>query len=162
MTMADIKTTDERSKNMAAIRSRDTKPELFIRHGLFARGYRYRIASKSIPGHPDLYFARYHTALFVHGCFWHRHEDCKYAYTPKSREDFWMAKFRANQRRDETVRNDLKEIGCRQLVIWECAVKMSMKDKDISAKLFGTIEMFLKSETQYLEISQALLLSEDV
>ena len=85
----DIKSAEDRSRNMAAIRSKDTKPEIFFRKLLFANGFRYRKNVNYVPGHPDLYLAKYHTAIFVHGCFWHRHKGCKYAYMPKSRQEFW-------------------------------------------------------------------------
>ena len=102
--MADIVSPEQRSQNMAAIRSRDTKPEVYFRKLLFAKGYRYRIAAKNIPGHPDIFLRKYNTAIFIHGCFWHRHHGCKYAYTPKSREDFWQNKFEANIKRDYIVK----------------------------------------------------------
>lgn len=105
--MADIVSAEERSRNMAAIRNRDTKPEVYLRKLLFARGYRYRIADRSVPGHPDIFLRRYNTAIFVHGCFWHRHRECKYAYTPKSRVEFWQKKFDDNVRRDRIVQKEL-------------------------------------------------------
>ena len=88
--MADIVSPEKRSQNMSAIRSKNTKPEVYLRKLLFAQGYRYRIADKSVPGHPDIFLRKYNTAIFVNGCFWHRHPDCKYAYTPKSRVEFWQ------------------------------------------------------------------------
>ena len=91
--MADIKSPEERSRNMSAIRSKDTKPELYLRKLLFAEGLRYRKNVERIPGCPDMFLAKYHTAVFVHGCYWHRHYGCKYAYTPISRIDFWQNKF---------------------------------------------------------------------
>ena len=151
--MADIKSQEERSKNMAAIRSRDTKPEVYLRKGLYARGYRYRIATSSVPGHPDLYLSKYKAAIFVHGCFWHRHEGCKYSYMPKSRVEFWQKKFESNVTRDQTVQRQLQESGIRCLVIWECAVNQSRKKKWSSDSLFTAVEDFLHSEEIYLEIS---------
>ena len=91
--MADIVSPEKRSQNMSAIRSKNTKPEVYLRKLLFAQGYRYRIADKSVPGHPDIFLRKYNTAIFVNGCFWHRHPGCKYAYTPKSRVEFWQKKF---------------------------------------------------------------------
>ncbi len=92
--MADIVSPEKRSQNMSAIRSKNTKPEVYLRKLLFAQGYRYRIADKSVPGHPDIFLRKYNTAIFVNGCFWHRHPGCKYAYTPKSRVEFWQKKLR--------------------------------------------------------------------
>ena len=110
----DIKSLEERSKNMAAIHSKNTKPEIYLRKLLFARGYRYGVNSKSVPGHPDIYMKKYNTAIFVHGCFWHRHEGCKYAYMPKSKVEFWQKKFDTNVKRDKTVRKELLELKIKQ------------------------------------------------
>ncbi|MDO5116342.1 MAG: very short patch repair endonuclease, partial [Synergistaceae bacterium] len=94
--MTDILSREQRSRNMAAITGRDTRPEIFFRKKLFARGFRYRKNVLNIFGHPDIYLAKYRTAIFVNGCFWHRHQGCVYSYMPKSRIDFWTAKFEAN------------------------------------------------------------------
>ena len=126
--MADIKSAEERSLNMQAIRSKDTKPELYLRKLLFAEGLRYRKNVPDIPGRPDMYLAKYHTAIFVNGCFWHRHEGCKYAYTPKSRQDFWQTKFEMNARRDKVVHNELMEMGIKQLIVWECTIRNMRRD----------------------------------
>lgn len=99
----DTVTSEQRSKNMSAIRSKDTKPEIYFRKLLFSRGYRYRVNSKQVSGHPDIYLKKYNTAIFIHGCFWHRHEKCKYAYMPKSNVEFWNKKFDTNIRRDARV-----------------------------------------------------------
>ena len=119
----DIVTPEQRSKNMAAIRSKDTKPEIYFRKLLFAKGYRYSLNSKKVPGHPDMYLRKYNTAVFVHGCFWHRHGGCKFAYMPKSRIEFWKNKFEVNQKRDLVVRNELFENNIKCLVVWECSIK---------------------------------------
>lgn len=148
----DIKTPEERSKNMAAIRSKNTKPEIYFRKLLFARGYRYSLNSKNIPGHPDIYLRKYNTAIFVHGCFWHRHNECKYAYMPKSREDFWAKKFETNKKRDCVVQKELQEKGIKCLVIWECTIKQMKKDEYICEGYLRKIENFLRIETIYMEI----------
>ena len=127
--MADIKTPEARSLYMSKIRSRDTKPEVWLRKQLFSRGYRYRKNVSHIPGHPDLWMPKYNTAIFVHGCFWHRHNGCKYAYHPKSRTEFWLKKFTANVKRDSDVRKELEGSGIKQLVIWECTVKKMQKNQ---------------------------------
>ncbi len=150
--MADIKEPEARSRNMAAIRSRDTKPEIYLRKKLFSKGYRYRKNSKTIPGHPDLYLAKYHTALFVNGCFWHRHQNCKYAYTSKSRIDFWSKKFRRNVERDIEVKNALLESGYKCLVIWECTIRKMKKNEDFAEDVFHQISDFLTIEKGYHEI----------
>ena len=148
----DIKSPEERSKNMAAIHSKNTKPEIYLRKLLFARGYRYGVNSKSVPGHPDIYMKKYNTAVFVHGCFWHRHEGCKYAYMPKSRVEFWLKKFEANVKRDELVRKELASKKIKVLIVWECTIKRMKKDKKTEEEEISLIEKFLLSSEFELEI----------
>lgn len=148
----DIKSPEERSKNMAAIHSKNTKPEIYLRKLLFARGYRYGVNSKSVPGHPDIYMKKYNTAIFVHGCFWHRHEGCKYAYMPKSRIEFWQKKFDANIKRDECVRKELASKKIKVSIVWECTIKRMKKDKKTEEEVISLIEKFLLSSEFELEI----------
>ena len=150
--MADIKSPEQRSQNMAKIRSRDTKPEEYIRHLLFSRGYRYRKNVASVPGHPDAWLAKFNVALFVHGCFWHRHPGCTYAYTPKSRVEFWNRKFENNIARDKEVRDQLQEQGIRSLVIWECTVKRMLGSESEKQFILSKIEKYLQSEDEQLEL----------
>lgn len=150
--MADIVSPEQRSRNMAAIRSKDTKPEVFIRKLLFSHGYRYRIGSKSIPGHPDIFLRKYNTAIYVHGCFWHRHNGCKYAYMPKSRVDFWQKKFDANVKRDLIVEAELLHLGIKRLVIWECTIRAMQRDDDFSRKTLESCQMFFVSNEAVLEL----------
>lgn len=121
--MADIKTKEERSRNMAAIRSKDTKPEMLVRRFLHAAGYRYRLHDRKLPGCPDLVFPSLHTVIFIHGCFWHGHENCKYFRLPKSNEEFWRNKISCNIERDEKVRAELEKQYWNVIVIWECDLK---------------------------------------
>ena len=107
---------------MSGIRSKDTKPELLIRKGLHARGFRFRLHAKDIPGKPDIILARYRAAIFVHGCFWHRH-DCHLFKMPRTRSDFWNTKLDRNRNRDAEVRSVLLGAKWRILVVWECALK---------------------------------------
>lgn len=148
----DIKSPEERSRNMAAIRSKDTKPEIYFRKLLFAQGYRYSLNSSKVPGHPDIYLRKYDTAVFVHGCFWHRHSGCKYAYMPKSRVEFWQKKFEANVKRDYVVRMELQDKGIKCLIVWECTVKKLMKDRDLCEKYLETVKKFFESKDLRLEI----------
>ena len=150
--MADIKDEVARSLNMSLIHGKNTKPELFVRHMLFAEGYRYRIHSKSVPGHPDLWLKKYNTAVFVNGCFWHRHRNCKYAYNPKSRVDFWKQKFADNVRRDIGIYSQLGEQGIKCLVIWECSVKKMNRDSTYGDVLLQNIKTFLKNCDLFLEL----------
>ena len=148
----DIVTPEQRSKNMAAIRSKDTKPEVYFRKLLFAKGYRYSLNSKTVPGHPDIYLRKYNTAVFVHGCFWHRHEGCKFAYMPKSRIEFWKNKFEVNQKRDLVVRNELFENNIKCLVVWECSIKKMKKDEGFKNSMLVKVIDFLKSKDLSMEI----------
>ena len=150
--MADIKSPEERSKNMSKIRSKGTAPEEYIRKKLFARGYRYHKNVRTVSGHPDAWLAKYNTALFVHGCFWHRHKDCKYAYMPKSRVGFWSEKFSRNIIRDESVCEQLKAQKIRILIIWECTVKKMMRTKEKESELLDQIEEFLHSNIEIKEL----------
>ena len=148
----DIKSPEERSKNMAAIHSKNTKPEIYLRKLLFARGYRYGVNSKSVPGHPDIYLKKYNTAIFVHGCFWHRHEGCKYAYMPKSRVEFWGKKFDANVNRDEIVRKELLDKKVKVVIVWECTINRMKKNEKFRKEKLSQLENYLKNEKYTLEI----------
>lgn len=150
--MADIMTKEERSRNMSAIHSKDTGPEVYFRKLLFANGIRYRKNVSYIPGHPDLYLKKYNTAVFINGCFWHRHSGCKYAYTPKSRLDFWENKFIKNKTRDENVRKELVNSGIRQLVIWECTIKRMKKDINYRTDIVEAVVRFLNNGPSYMEL----------
>lgn len=108
---------------MSRIQNRDTKPELIVRSLLHRKGYRFRLHRKDLPGKPDIVLPCFNTILFVHGCFWHRHEGCRFAYNPKTRVDFWQNKFNQNIKRDQKVQNELLNLGWQVYVIWECETK---------------------------------------
>lgn len=135
--MTDRLTSQKRSWNMSRIKSRDTVPELTVRKILYRMGYRYRLHSATVPGKPDIVLKRLKTAIFVHGCFWHRHPGCKFSYTPKSREEFWMRKFEANIRRDEAVKKQLSELGWKFLTIWECETRNSGMIENLLREFLG-------------------------
>ena len=116
----DIVSPAIRSKMMGRIRGKDTKAELAVRKVAFHLGHRYRLNRRDLPGTPDLVFPSRRMAIFVHGCFWHRHKDCKYSYDPKSNFKFWEEKFRKNVERDNRVKGELECLGWRVVVIWEC------------------------------------------
>lgn len=118
--MSDTLSSRERSMRMSLIRSRDTKPEVLVRRLLHSLGYRYRLHRRDLPGTPDLVFPSRRAVLFVHGCFWHRHADCKLARLPKSRLDFWVPKLQANKERDARKIEELRAAGWRVGVVWEC------------------------------------------
>ena len=116
----DTLTPEQRSERMSRVRSRDTKPELVVRGLLHSQGYRYRLHDKRLPGKPDLVFAGRRKLIFVHGCFWHRHDHCALARMPKSRIDFWLPKLEANRARDQVNIARLEAMGRCVLVVWEC------------------------------------------
>ncbi|AZL58946.1 DNA mismatch endonuclease Vsr [Tabrizicola piscis] len=122
--MVDIMDSQTRSKVMSRIRSRDTKPELLLRRSLHARGFRFRLCQRDLPGSPDIVLRKWNAVIFVHGCFWHRHSYCRYAATPKSRSEFWLSKFDANVARDRATQLTLRNEGWRVAVVWECALKV--------------------------------------
>jgi DNA mismatch endonuclease (patch repair protein) len=121
--MADILTPNQRSAMMSRIRSRNTRPELVVRSVLHRLGYRFRLHSRTLPGHPDIVLPRHRTVVLVHGCFWHHHSGCRFAYTPKTRRDFWSAKFKANMERDRRTQKALRRAGWQVLIIWECQTR---------------------------------------
>lgn len=116
----DIVSTVRRSKMMGGIKGKNTKPELKVRRMAHDLGFRFRLHRKDLPGSPDLVFPRLKLAVFVHGCFWHRHEYCQYAYSPKTNVEFWTRKFKNNVRRDTWAREGLEAMDWRVAIIWEC------------------------------------------
>ena len=121
------KVSEKRSRNMSAIKSKNTKPEIAVRKLLHSLGYRFRLHRKDLPGSPDIVLPKYKTVIFVHGCFWHRHENCKYATTPKTRKEFWEKKFRENINRDNLNQANLSLKGWKIIIIWECQLKGDIK-----------------------------------
>ncbi|MCD8062392.1 MAG: DNA mismatch endonuclease Vsr [Akkermansiaceae bacterium] len=119
----DIVSKEKRSRMMSGIKGKNTKPELLLRSALHKLGFRFRIQRKDLPGKPDIVLPKYKTIIFVHGCFWHRHPGCKYAYTPKSNIEFWTSKLEGNVIRDRLTEKALEEMGWRILIVWECEVK---------------------------------------
>lgn len=148
----DIKSPEKRSENMAAIRSKNTRPEIYFRKLLFAQGYRYSLYSEKVPGHPDIYLRKYNTAIFIHGCFWHRHAGCKYAYMPKSRIEFWQKKFEANVERDSVVRMELQDKGIKCLIVWECTIKRMKRSQEDCERNLKIVEGFLQTDDLIVEL----------
>jgi DNA mismatch endonuclease (patch repair protein) len=118
--MADILTKERRSWNMSRIRGKDTRPEKHLRSLLHAAGFRFRLHMKELPGRPDIVLPRYRTAIFVHGCYWHRHSSCRLATTPSSNREFWLEKFAGTVARDKRNREALEAAGWTVLTVWEC------------------------------------------
>ncbi len=129
--------SEKRSRNMSAIKSKNTKPELVVRRSLHAMGYRFRLHKSNLPGKPDIVLPKYKIALFVHGCFWHRHEGCKHSTIPKTRTEFWIEKFRSNVERDKLNQAKLISMGWTPLIIWECETK-----KNINSLLASYIQLY--------------------
>jgi len=123
----DIWNKEKRSEVMSKIRSKNTKSEMALRKALFARGFRYRVNDKKLPGKPDIVLPKYKTVIFLHGCFWHRHEGCKYAYTPKTNTKFWVDKITSNKERDKINLKKLIALGWNVITIWECEIRHQYK-----------------------------------
>ena len=123
-------TSEARSRNMAAIKSKNTKPEIEVRKILHEMGYRFRLHRKDLPGNPDIVLPKYKTAIFVNGCFWHQHEDCKYACLPKTNFHFWKEKLAKNKKRDKLKHSQLNDLGWKIIIVWEC----QLKQRQISGK----------------------------
>ena len=130
--MADRHTKEQRSRNMAAIHSASTRPELYLRQALWHHGFRYCVNDKRLPGRPDIVLPKYRTVIFVHGCFWHGHKDCKYYTVPKTNTKFWMAKVARNQERDQEVWRELEAKGWSVIIVWECQLKKANLEETVA------------------------------
>ena len=138
ISMSDVLTKEQRRFNMSQIRGKDTEPEEIVRKYLFSKGLRYRKNDKRYPGHPDIVLPKYHTVVFVHGCFWHRHPGCRYATVPATNTEFWQKKFSRNVERDKEEQRKLTEMGWRVLIVWECELKKDKREATLS-KLYSAI-----------------------
>lgn len=130
--MADVHTPEKRIYNMSRIRNKDTKPEMLVRKFLFTNGLRYRLHNKHLPGKPDIVFSKKRTVIFIHGCFWHGHDGCKYFKIPETRREWWLAKINQTKSKDEESQIHLNEKGWHFIVIYECELKP--KTKEITLK----------------------------
>ena len=130
--MSKLTTTPQRSYNMSRIHSSSTKPEQKLRHALWRLGFRYRVNDKRLPGKPDIVLPKYRTVVFVHGCFWHGHKDCMFYTVPKTNTDFWVAKVKRNQERDQEVWRKLEAKGWSVIIVWECELKKAKLDETIA------------------------------
>ncbi|NQX41240.1 DNA mismatch endonuclease, patch repair protein [Pedobacter steynii] len=138
--MTDVHSKEVRSYNMSKIKGKDTKPELLVRKFLHKHGFRYRLHVKDLPGKPDIVLPKYKTVIFVHGCFWHGHENCKYYVVPKTRTEWWLNKIEGNITRDNVAARFLQESGWKVVCIWECALKKDFLEntlEQLKATLFG-------------------------
>lgn len=147
--MVDIVTPEKRSRMMSGIKAKNSKAEMMVRRLLFAAGYRFRLHRRDLPGTPDIVMPRRNIAIFVHGCFWHFHEGCRYAKMPTTRPDFWKTKLQANVDRDRRSIEKLSAMGWRVLCVWECATRNAKTATDLQNNLQGWID----GEAQLGEIS---------
>jgi DNA mismatch endonuclease (patch repair protein) len=125
----DVHSKEVRSYNMSCIKGKNTKPEEIVRKYLFSKGFRYRKNDKRYPGTPDIVLPKYKTVIFVNGCFWHGHEGCKYYVVPKSNTEFWLKKINTNKQRDNRIIEELRTLGWRVVIIWECQLKNDVINK---------------------------------
>jgi len=137
--MADTMTPEQRSRCMAAIKGKDTKPELIVRKYLFSRGLRFRIQVSELPGKPDIVLPKYKTVIFVNGCFWHGHEGCKYFRLPKSNVKFWEEKIERNVARDKESMQSLLDSGWNVIRVWECELRNKANRKDTLNNIYNSI-----------------------
>lgn len=136
--MTDVHDSKTRSYNMSQIKSKNTKPEIFVRKYLHSKGLRFRLHNNKLPGKPDLTLPKYHTVIFVNGCFWHGHNGCKYFTLPKTRTEWWKEKIEETRKRDQSAKSLLKEKGWRVLVIWECDLKQDKRNITMS-NIYNTL-----------------------
>lgn len=142
--MSDHLTIEQRHKNMAAVKSKDTKPEMVVRKYLWSRGFRYRVNNPRLPGHPDIVLRKYHTCIFVNGCFWHGHEGCKYYRVPKTNTEFWERKISRNRERDREEQKQLARMGWHCITVWECELKGERREKTLESLEFTLNHIFIQ------------------
>lgn len=145
--MSDRLTTEQRHRNMAAIRAKDTKPELLVRKFLWSRGFRYRLNHPRLPGKPDIVLRRYRTCIFINGCFWHGHEGCRYFVMPKSNTEFWQTKIDRNKERDSETQRKLALMGWHCITIWECQLKPKVREATLDSLEYTLSHIFLKDHS---------------
>ena len=150
----DKLTPEQRHKNMAAIRGKNTQPEMIVRRGLWSRGFRYRLNHRRLPGHPDIVLRKYRTCIFVNGCFWHGHDvDCNIMQSsdcckiPKSNREFWVAKIRRNKERDKEDQRKLAAMGWHCITVWECELKPQKREETLDAIAFTLNHIWLQDHS---------------
>ncbi|MCI5710201.1 MAG: very short patch repair endonuclease [Prevotella sp.] len=143
----DKMTPEQRHCCMAAIKGKNTKPEMLVRRYLFARGFRYRLNHPRLPGKPDLVLRKYRTVIFVNGCFWHGHEGCRYYVLPKTNTGFWQAKIERNRERDRMEQRRLAEMGWHCITVWECQLKSKVRQQTLESLAFTLNRIYLSDHT---------------
>jgi len=152
--MTDVFSEEKRSYVMSRVSSKDTKPEKIVRSFLHRAGFRFRLHARDLPGKPDVVLPKHKTAIFVHGCFWHRHPGCKRATTPKTRREFWMEKFKKNVRRDNLNQKKLKELGWEVIVVWACKLEKIKSREEALQNLVRTLTQFPRSGSRFCKVKQ--------
>lgn len=163
--MTDKLTPIQRHKNMAAIKSKDTKPEMVVRRYLWGHGFRYRLNHPRLPGKPDIVMRKYRTCIFVNGCFWHGHEGCCYYTIPKTNTEFWVNKVKRNKERDLKVQHELAAMGWHSITIWECELKPVKREGTLESLAYTLNKIFLQDRTvKRYEIpeEESMIAAEDV
>lgn len=158
--MPDVLTPAQRHRNMAAIHSASTKPELMLRQALWRLGFRYRVNDKKLPGKPDIVLLKYRTVIFIHGCFWHGHKDCKNYTVPKTNTEFWVAKVARNQERDQEVWRKLEAKGWSVIIVWECQLKKASLDitvKRVAAEIVQNGEAYRAAQEERKRVREEYL-----
>lgn len=158
--MTDVMTPEQRSRCMAAVKGKDTKPEMIVRKYLFSRGLRFRVQVRKLPGNPDIVLPKYKTVIFVNGCFWHGHEDCKYFRLPKSNVDFWKEKIERNVARDARNESELKALSWRVIRVWECEIKMISGREAYLNRLYDRIVKPVQSYSLDADMSEYAIAAE--
>lgn len=134
----------QRRKNMSAIHSKNTKPEILVRKFLFSRGFRYRLNHPRLPGHPDIVLKKYRTCIFVNGCFWHGHEGCRYYRLPKTNIEYWTNKIEKNKTRDKKEQRQLADMGWHCITVWECQLKPLVRDQTLESLAYTLNHIYLE------------------
>ena len=145
--MTDRLTPQQRHDTMSAIRGKDTRPELLVRQYLWHHGYRYRLNHPRLPGKPDIVMRKYKTCIFINGCFWHGHQDCKYYTIPKTNTEFWTNKIHRNQERDARVRDQLSNMGWHTITLWECNLKPNNREHTLQGLDYTLNLLFLQDHS---------------
>ena len=145
--MTDRLTKEQRHRNMSAVRSKNTKPELLVRKYLFSRGFRYRLNHPRLPGHPDIVLKKYRTVIFVNGCFWHGHDGCKYSVLPKTNTEFWENKIQRNKERHIREQKELAAMGWHCITIWECQLKPVIREQTLESLAYTLNHIYLNDRS---------------
>ena len=150
----DTLSAEQRHDNMAAIKGKGTKPEMIVRKFLWSRGFRYRVNNARLPGHPDIVLRKYRTCIFVNGCFWHGHKDCRYYVIPKTNTDFWIRKITRNIERDRQEQLQLARMGWHCITVWECELKREKRNETLESLAYTLNHIFLKDRSQVYQIPE--------